>query len=326
MNKDLSCLRVPTKDASTHTLMFREFESMKSVSGHSFPIRQNIPRFVHAENYSDDFGAQWNMFPKTQLDSFTGLDITESRLARCMRGNLVKLKGKNVLEAGSGAGRFTEILLKYGAIVHSFDYSNAVEANAKNNGHHEDLVLVQADIREIPFPKESYDYVVCLGVLQHTPDPEESIQSLWQMLKPGGALIIDHYLWKWRVVLPPPIGQALDLYRMWILRLPREKRFNTVKKLTNFWFPWHWRFRDSWVITRILRRISPVIFHYPDIKLKDMEQYYTWALLDTHDSTTDVFKHFRTPEQIRTFLEKTGAIDIVVETGGNGVESFCKKK
>ena len=75
MNKDLSCLRVPTKDASTHTLMFREFESMKSVSGHSFPIRQNIPRFVHAENYSDDFGAQWNMFPKTQLDSFTGLDI-----------------------------------------------------------------------------------------------------------------------------------------------------------------------------------------------------------------------------------------------------------
>ena len=78
-----------------------------------------------------------------------------------------------VLEVGSGAGRFTEILLKHGAIVHSIDYSNAVDANAINNGHHENLTLVQADIRRIPFPKAIYDYVVCLGVIQHTPNSEE---------------------------------------------------------------------------------------------------------------------------------------------------------
>jgi len=298
---------------------------MDSERGHSYPIIRGIPRFVDSQNYSDDFGAQWNRFPKTQLDSFTGLDISESRLARCLRGNLTSLKGKKVLEAGSGAGRFTEILLKYGAIVHSFDFSNAVEANAKNNGDHEKLVLVQADIRKIPFPKASYDYVICLGVLQHTPDPKESIQSLWQMIKPGGALVIDHYQWKWRVVLPPPIGQALDLYRLWILRLPKEKRFSTVKKLTDYWFPSHWRFRDSWIVTRILRRISPVIFHYPHIKLNDKEQYYTWSLLDTHDSTTDFYKHYRTPAQIRIYLEEIGATDVVVEIGGNGVEAFCRK-
>ena len=302
-----------------------ECELRKSESGNSYQIIREIPRFVDSENYSDDFGSQWNRFPKTQLDSFTGLDISESRLARCFRGNLSNLEGKKVLEAGSGAGRFTEILLKYGAIVHSFHFSNAVEANAKNNCDHENLVLVQADIREIPFPKASYDYVICLGVLQHTPDPKESIQSLWKMIKPGGALVIDHYQWKWRVVLPPPIGQALDLYRLWILRLPKEKRFSTVKKLTDYWFPWHWRFRDSWLVTRILRRISPVIFHYPYIKLNDKEQYYTWSLLDTHDSTTDFYKHYRTSAQIRTYLEEIGATDIVVEIGGNGVEAFCRK-
>ncbi len=302
-----------------------ERDLRNSDSGRSYPIIRGIPRFVGAENYSDDFGAQWNRFPMTQLDSFTGLDISESRLARCLRGNLTNLKGKKVLEAGSGAGRFTEILLKYGAIVHSFDFSNAVEANAKNNGDHENLVLVQADIREIPFPKASYDYVICLGVLQHTPDPEESIQSIWQMIKPGGALVIDHYQWKWRIVLPPPIGQALDLYRLWILRLPKEKRFSTVKKLTDYWFPWHWRYRDSWLVTRILRRVSPVIFHYPHIKLNDKQQYYDWSLLDTHDSTTDFYKHYRTPVQIRIHLEEIGATDIVVQIGGNGVEAFCRK-
>ena len=105
------------------------------------------------------------------------------------------LKDKLILEAGSGAGRFTEILLKYKSVVHSFDFSTAVEANAINNKD-ENLILVQADIRKIPFQKKFYDFVICLGVLQHTPNPEESIRSLWNMLKPGGKLIIDHYLFK----------------------------------------------------------------------------------------------------------------------------------
>lgn len=293
--------------------------------GNQFPVVNGIPRFVEQNNYSDDFGAQWNRFPKTQLDSCTGLDITESRLSRCFRGHLPEIAGKLVLEAGSGAGRFTEILLKYRATVHSFDYSNAVEANAANNGDNDNLVLVQGDIRKIPFVKSAYDFVVCLGVLQHTPDPEASIESLWQMLKPGGALVIDHYQWKWRVLMPPPIGQALGLYRHVILKLPKDRRFAVVKRLTDFWFPWHWKFKDSWIMTRILRRLSPVIFHYPDIELKAREQYYEWALLDTHDSTTDFYRHHRTPEQVKAHLVGLGARDIMVTEGGNGVEAFCRK-
>lgn len=321
MNKDLTCLRDPENGG----VLVAEGGEMISTSGQRYPIIAGITRFVGAENYSADFGAQWNMFPKTQLDSFSGIDVSESRLARCLRGNLASLKGKKVLEAGSGAGRFTEILLKYGAIVHSFDYSNAVEANAKNNGDHENLVLVQADIRKIPFPKATYDYVICLGVLQHTPNPEESIKCLWEMVRPGGALVVDHYPWKWRIVLPLPIGEALALYRLIVLRLPREVRFKFIKVLVDFWFPLHWKFKDSPFIQRILRRVSPVLFYYPHIKLRDRQMYYEWALLDTHDGTTDFYKHRRTVSQIRSCLEAIGATDIVVQAGGNGVEAFCRK-
>jgi len=309
MNKDLTFLRDPENGG----VLISDGSRMSSECGNSFPIIREIPRFVGAENYSDDFGAQWNMFPRTQLDSYTRLDISESRLARCLRGNLTSLKDKKILEAGSGAGRFTEILLKYGADVHSFDYSSAVDANAKNNGNHENLVLVQADIRNIPFPNESYDYVICLGVLQHTPNPEESIKCLWEMVRPGGALVIDHYPWKWRLILPTPLGEALPLYRQLILRLPRKNRFSFVKALTDYWFPLHWRFKDSLFIQRILRRVSPVIFHYPYIKLRDRQMHYEWSLLDTHDGTTDFYKHRRTIHQIRKFIEAIGAIDIVVE-------------
>jgi SAM-dependent methyltransferase len=321
MNRDLTCFIDPENGGR----LIPESGSLNSEGGRRYPIIRGIPRFVSAENYSEDFGAQWNMFPKTQLDSFTGLAQSETRLARCLRGNLASLGNKKVLEAGSGAGRFTEVLLKYGAVVHSFDYSNAIEANAKNNGHHERLVLAQADIRKMPFPKGDYDYVICLGVLQHTPNPEESIKCLWEMAKPGGVLTLDHYLWKWQHILPPPIGCAEVVYRQLILRLPRNARFKFVKALTDFWFPWHWRFKDSPFVQRLLGRVSPVHFYYPHFKLRDRQMYYEWALLDTHDGTTDFYKHYRTPHQIRKILEQIGASDIFVEIGGNGVEGFCRK-
>lgn len=322
MNSDLTCLTDPEKGER----LISGAGSLNSESGRRYPIIRGIPRFVGAENYSEDFGAQWNMFPKTQLDSFTGLDNSEARLASCLQGNLESLRNKKVLEAGSGAGRFTEILLKYGAVVHSVDYSNAVDANAKNNGHHERLVLAQADIRKMPFSKAGYDYVVCLGVLQHTPNTEESIKYLWEMVRPGGALVVDHYLWNWRNILPPPIGGAEIIYRQLILRLPRNVRFKFIKALTDFWFPWHWRFKESVSMQRILRRVSPVHFYYPHYKLRDRKMYYEWALLDTHDATTDFYKHHRTPNQIKKLLGEIGASDIVVKIGGNGVEAYCKKR
>lgn len=324
MNEDLSCLLDPETGTALQRL---DEKQLSSVSGERFPVIKGVPRFVPAENYASAFGAQWNKFSKTQLDSYTGLDLSESRLGRCMGGDLSQLKGKLVLEAGSGAGRFTEILLKHGAIVHSFDYSSAVEANAINNGDSDRLTLAQADIRKIPYPKASYDYVVCLGVIQHTPDPEESIHCLYKMLKPGGKLAIDHYRWNlWLSLLPPPIGGAEKFYRLITLKLPAASRYKFIKAVTDFWFPVHWFFRGSFFVHRILRRLSPVHFYYFDFKLRDKQMYYEWALLDTHDGTTDHFKHYRNEDQIKETLEKVGAVDIEVSVGGNGVEASCRRR
>jgi len=294
-------------------------------AGKRYPVVDGIPRFVEAQSYADDFGDQWNKFPKTQLDSFSGIDLSESRLDRCFRGHLSQVKGKLVLEAGSGAGRFTEVLLKRGAILHSFDLSRAVDANSANNSASDNLTLVQASITEIPFEPETYDYVMCLGVLQHTPSPEESIRCLWEMVKPGGHLVIDHYLFKWRNVLPPPIGGADKLYRWRMLKIPQERRFDAVKRLVDFWFPLHWKCRDSKMIQRALRRVSPVHFYYPTVDLGTEEAFYQWALLDTHDGITDFYKHLRSARQIRDFLAEIGGEEIVSTHGGNGVEAFCQK-
>ncbi len=119
------------------------------------------------------------------------------------------MHGQRILEAGSGAGRFTEVLLGTGADVISFDYSTAVDANYKNNGTSGNLNLFQGDIFNIPLEQGSFDKVFCLGVLQHTPDPAAGFASLTQYVRPGGELAVDAYTrnfaaWvQWKYLLRP---------------------------------------------------------------------------------------------------------------------------
>lgn len=100
--------------------------------GDFFPVRNRIPRFVPPNTYADSFGARWNKYQLTQLDSHSGTTITRDRTRRCLGEELWEnLAGKRVLECGCGAGRFTEILLERGARVTSFDLSEAVDANQR---------------------------------------------------------------------------------------------------------------------------------------------------------------------------------------------------
>ncbi len=85
--------------------------ALLSHAGHRYPVVKGIPRFVPSENYAQDSGMQWNRFPKAQLDSHTALRRWENRVQCYMQAILTELASKWVLEAGSGAGRFTEILL-----------------------------------------------------------------------------------------------------------------------------------------------------------------------------------------------------------------------
>lgn len=302
-----------------------EGDAFVAPDGTRYPVIDGVPRFVGGENYASAFGEQWVRFPKTQLDSATGIPVSAIRLERCLRRPLPSLEGQLVLEAGSGAGRFTELLLANGATVDSFDYSSAVVANAGNNGLHPALCLVQADVRAMPFPEACYDLVLCLGVVQHTPDPEETIRALWSRVRPGGRLVFDHYRAKFRNFLPPPLGVAGMVYRWYFLRLPKERQFAAVKRVVDKWFPLVWRYRESRLAQLLLSRLNPIVNYYPHFGLRDRDMYYEWMLLDTHDAMTDVFKHRRTRGQIRRLLESLGAEEIEVTHGGNGVEASCRK-
>lgn len=296
-------------------------KTLSCAQGCSVPVVAGIPRFVEAENYAAGFGLQWKAFRRTQLDSHTGTNISRDRLKRCLGGTLDVLKGKSVLEVGCGAGRFTELMLAAGARVVACDLSQAAEANYENCRHWPDYFVCQADVRELPITPRSFDFVVCLGVVQHTPSPEETIEALARHVKPGGMLVIDHYsrstanLARWGL-------------RKLLIRLPAQLAKKLTLQLAGAMLPLHrllWNERPGrWYMRLLLRSGSPLVDYYdiyPELGPKLLGE---WAILDTHDSLTDYYKHLRNADEISDHLRKCGLVDLQVSYGGNGVEARAR--
>jgi len=301
--------------------------SLVCPAGHSYSTRQGIPRLLASEStYADAFGEQWQQYRTTQLDSYTKTDISRLRLKRCLGDELwhrLRQRDKlEILESGCGAGRFTEILLQLpAASVTSTDLSSAVEPNQINCPQSDRHRVIQCDINRFPFLPGQYDMVLCLGVIQHTKNPETTIADLYHQVKPGGWLVIDHY------------AHSLSTYTKlsrWLLR-PLLKRLSpargvaATKALTRAFFPIHRAARNRRLLQVILSRFSPLLTYYHAFPQLSDRLQYEWAELDTHDSLTDFYKHLRSPRAINSTLEGLGAQSIWVAKGGNGVEARCQK-
>jgi 2-polyprenyl-3-methyl-5-hydroxy-6-metoxy-1,4-benzoquinol methylase len=300
-------------------LVFRE-EYYEGTSGSKYEVKNNIPRFVVGSNYADSFGFQWNKFTRTQLDSQNGNNISENRLKDLLGEHLYNLNGKTVLEVGCGAGRFTEILIKYGALVHSTDLSNAVEANYKNNGKSNNYQVAQADLYGIPYPFDSFDMVICIGVVQHTEDYIKSIHTLYRYVKSGGILVYDQYLLSAFYYTKPVLP-----FRFFLKRMKPEKAFNVIKKTVDLFFPIQWRFRDNRFMTVLLNRISPLYNYFNKFPELNKQEHYELSLLDTFDGLTDYHKHLVTVSQTKRILRKMNFKELMVKKGGNGVEVVAIK-
>ena len=301
--------------------LWREGDALVSAAGERVPVVGGIPRFVSSDDYAAAFGLQWTLHAGTQLDSRTGAHLTERRLVRCSGLPLHQFAGLRILEAGCGAGRFTELLVRAGALVHSVDLSAAaVDTNRRNIGAPPNYSIAQADIRGLPFPFESFDMVLCLGVLQHTPSPEASLGALWRMVAPGGLLVVDHYAWTLSRVT-----KLAPLYRMLLKRLNPVRARRITDALVDVFFPLHWALRRAWPLQTALSRVSPCLAYchtYPELT---RAQHEDWCRLDTYDELTDRYKRLRTARRIRRTLEGLGACEIRAARRGNVIEASCRK-
>jgi SAM-dependent methyltransferase len=278
-------------------------------------------------HYASPFGGQWQAYRRTQLDSYTGTTYSRDRLERCLGAPVQSLAGLSVLEVGCGAGRFTEWLLRGGAKVVAIDASAAVFANRENCAQIGDYALVMADINRSPLPDGSFDVVLCLGVVQHTPSPERTIGSLARHVKPGGRLVIDHYTWRSRWSW---VGTKLTMaypLRHILRRVARRRpdvALRATKVLTAICDPIRRRTCRVRALDRVVGRLFPTVCHYDVYTALPPDIVYAWNELDTHDTLTDWFKHHRTRDEIRAALERAGLHDVECWYDGNGVEARAR--
>ncbi len=95
---------------------------------------------------------------------------------------------KRVLDAGCGSGRFTHYLCDKVGFIEAADPSDAVLVAARLNQEKTNVRITRAGIESIPFADQSFDLVMCIGVLHHMPSTEAGMAALAAKVRPGGHL------------------------------------------------------------------------------------------------------------------------------------------
>jgi SAM-dependent methyltransferase len=105
-------------------------------------------------------------------------------------------RGKRILDAGCGQGRWSRALLELGANVTAIDYSQAgLERTTAVCGDHPHLRTRRVNLLELPadLSRERFDLVFSFGVLHHTGDTWRALDNVASLVDESGALFLYLY-------------------------------------------------------------------------------------------------------------------------------------
>jgi SAM-dependent methyltransferase len=304
---------VAEEDASTGNIVEGQLECFSC--GKRYPILRSLPRFVAAENYAASFGFQWHRFDRVQIDKATGNSFSRDRFDAGTQWP-ARLEGQRILEAGSGAGRFTQVALETGAEVYSFDLSAAVDANYRTNGNNANLHLFQASIYEIPLRRGSFDKLFCFGVLQHCPDVKRAFMGLVPYLKPGGEIVIDVY--QMHSGIPP--------LKYWARPFVSHMKTETIYNLLNWTIPPAFEVKKALhgipKIGPTLSKLVPIgpISHAPRLVYTD-DQLKQVKILSALDMLSPKYDQPQSVETVRQWFKEAGLVETQIWIGYNGVNA-----
>ncbi len=249
---------------------------------------------LKVEQTKKRFGQQWNTYrvqrPEEDLAYFqskTGFNPAE-------------LRGKTVLDAGCGGGRYSRIAGEAGAVVMGVDLSPAVETAYATTSHLPNVHIIQADIVRLPFGARLFDRIYSIGVLHHTPDTKKALGSLIPLLADSGQIAVWLYP-RW----PLPVELYNQLLRAVTTRISHE----TLQRIATFLEPVgllklkllsanRWWQRG---IGQILRAATIGVSYHPDREIR---------ICDTFDWFSPPYQWHHTDAEVESWLREYGLTDI----------------
>jgi SAM-dependent methyltransferase len=163
-------------------------------------------------------------YEQTPFPDYEDLDSPARLRDKAQRSLFAKLldeqipHGAKVLEVGCGTGQLSNFLgLTWGRRVFGVDISvNSLRlAQAFKEAHHiEQVALYQMNLFRPIFAAESFEIVICNGVLHHTRDPRRGFSSAARLVKRGGYIVVGLY---------NRFGRLSTDLRRWIFNLTGDR-------------------------------------------------------------------------------------------------------
>lgn len=197
--------------------------------------------------------------------------------------------GQCVLDAGCGMGRWSWCALQKGAAeVRGFDLHDGIECARQLCAKDPRAAFQRGNIFEPPFPPNTFDSVMSIGVIHHTGDTRRAFASLATLVKPGGRLFIQVYMTR---------GAGMD----W--------RMNTLLKLTSK-LPHRLLYSLCWTAvlcrrTPVLKWLVQLVNHFVMIVSHGRNRSFERNVADTFDWHCCPYRTYHThAEVLRWFAEE----------------------
>lgn len=154
-----------------------------------YELSAGVPRLAAeklpeaARKTRDAFAFEWSRYPGS-LPEDERILLEESQLQPS------DFKGRLVMDAGCGMGRYSAVALAFGAEVVAVDLSDALLRLAAIAPDWPKLHVVQGNLLKPPLQPGLFDIVYSHGVLHHTSDTRDAFGRVARLVKPGGYLSV----------------------------------------------------------------------------------------------------------------------------------------
>jgi len=137
----------------------------------------------------DEFGEEWLKFH----------DFTDKRIKAAAEeyfdiiDQTIVNKNTYVLDIGCGTGRWTKYLASKAGFIEAVDPSNAIFAADNLLRNVDNVRLSKASVDTLPFPDETFDFAMSVGVLHHVPNTQQALIDCVKKVKKGGYFYVYLY-------------------------------------------------------------------------------------------------------------------------------------
>lgn len=134
----------------------------------------------------------------------------------------INLKDKNVLDVGSGTGKFIRILKK--EFKYKFE-ATGVDISIHGKSFHKGMNFIQGDAHNLPFEENTFNTVFSIDVLASVKDPKKVIKEMYRVTENDGYILIRSINF-----LPYSIFKKLNYFTLLKCFRFTTKTINKIKK------------------------------------------------------------------------------------------------